>query len=833
MARQANPKLQSPQLFSRTSRMKSSDDFLQELDERLRRSSGFSTFAEDTGATPGFIVPGGIPVRRGYLPETYGQQMIEAPPVPEYPELPEFEQYPEAGFQQPMRAGDFFQRIAESLYSPQRQQLSTEQMEQRYQREGVAYPIASLENGMELYNDGSVKPSSTRQMQEQPYPIASMQDGNILWSDGNVRPPMPEYAAKAMSGTSALSRGLFGRDQTVTQPFGQYNPIEPTPGNINIGTDFRTKDLENKQLLNYFDTPLEVVESYNQAQPGSGGVGNRENRGYGNSVLLRLPNGMMIRISHLDENPWNAGDVINPGDMIGVPGTTGNVTGEHADVEVYSQEGRIISPDDFFASVREMGSQFSDPLYQQDIGPTKKFDVSQPEKPRLLDQVRQAREGGQNLIESISQLPEKISQVPQRVSQAAQPMSPQRQQLGQITEKAAQTAGLDAEFGLSEAIKGEDPMRARVAALAQQPRQYNPYRQFAGNVLERIGDTLGIPEGSLSETIAGGPTKRTGQALASEIGEMPEQVPGIRDSLKDIGRDVKSRVDELAKPGEGLQKLGSGVQNLFSKGLSFLAPNRVVGESSGQNMLGGKTMDQAKASREFDTIDPFFKSELFSRMKDFSTVDPGRNQALSMDVFRDDFYSDPSRVSQVFGQTFMADAASQKATEQVKDAFRQKYAGGEWDQGDVERILSSLPANLNYSPQLPTPKKAYQPTLQDYLSMGKTAEQFYAETGRQSELDQIRKSGGGVQHASVPQMINLGRTSGQGMPSYQKQSGGVVKAAPGTSLRSDASGNVQQVRIGDTPVKSPSAQLSVQPNQGGLFNRASNFASGIFKRFFN
>lgn len=916
MARNNTPQPRPTELFNRSTRMKSAEDRLREIDELGRLDRGqMNTFADDTGSESGYIVPGAM--FRGSSPlETAGNTRFMNVAPPQYPEIPQSDGYQfdmgdDYQFDDGMGAQDissaegFFNQVAQQLYSPRPSgREGINQLVQEYQSLGLAYPIASNADGTIQWSDGTARGQESINIQ----PIASVAGGDVLWSDGLVRPGMPEFAVDALSGSSALSRGLFGRDQTVTQQFGQYNPQFGYRGGTHAGTDFRTRDLQDRRVVNYFDMPLEVVESYGQAAPGSGAVGNMENRGYGNSLLLRMPNGMMIRVSHLDQNPWNAGDVINPGDMIGVPGNTGNSTAEHADVEVLGPDGRIISPDQFFAEVRQMSPQSREPLYRMENGQPVGFQSQTPEsveaaqpqdlQPQspLLNQIREARQAGGNLIETLSQVPEQVQQIPQQVEQALEPMSPQRQALGQIPEQAAQTAGVQAEFGLSEALSGSaDPMQTRISALSQQPKQYNPYRQLAGNITERIGDTLGIPEGSFSETIAGGPTKRTNVALADQIGgERPEAVPGIRQNLQDIGRDLQSRAtsalggirDRFApeqqiestqtdmqelQPGAGIDRLkgvdsfaGGAGANLFSRMQpQDMAGNRVVGQSGGENLLNQTpTVDQARAKAAKDTTDPFFFSPLFDRVRGLSNFEdgqPGRDQALSMDVFTDDFYRSPEQVSSVFGETFMSDPALTKATDMFKDDFRRRYSDPKYDQQDVERILQSLPAQLTASPRLPEPKKAVRekPTLADYLAQGKTLAQWYAEVAGQGALDAM----GGPDSDRARAMVNEAQSSSSvDRARARLQSGNTgaqaISSVPGgvrlpqqTTTRRDSSGSVQ--RIDDrsftvpgtnirsdlnTPVKSQSAQVNrppARPSGPNVFDRAKSFASGIFNRFFN
>lgn len=921
MPRRANPRLQSPQMFSRSARSKSSEEFLEEL-ERLARLNrgGFSTFADESGYQPGFIVPGATPVRQGqFVPDIAGQTRQTQATPPTYPDIPESINYsPEIGPEpQPAPEGSVeeFQEMTQALMS---------------------YPVSQtddggllMSNGTVVYEDGSVRQAT---QQDVPQVLAELSDGSVMLTDGTIVSPTQQIG-RAYSGVSGLSELLFGRQQKITQEYGNYNPKFYKSG-YHSGVDFRTRDLD--QNFNFtlpFDAQIVDIKTAASGSP------------YGNSVLLQLPDGSMMRLSHLsDIINAQPGTTIRAFDYIGTPGNTGLSTGEHLDVEYFNSDGQRVDPATFMFNAadyvdeglikeamtpdlsnlpeqeREFVRQQREYLQQNPDSPMT-LDPNQIQAPQqqdtLLDSVRQARESGDSILDQITSQPitetaqditQAVGQVPQRVQEAAQPMSPERQQLASGVEDVAQRAGLQAEGGLSELTeqgKGErgqrsPAMQARVSALGRQPDVNNPYRQFLGNVTERVGDTLGVPEGSLSETIAGGPTKRTNVALASEIGSTrPEQVPGIRQNLRDIGQDLQARAGRAAEnvgagvrgglenarskvkkfieelqPGAGVERLkqgdsksGGANANLFSrKKPEQMSPDRVVGKSSGGNLLaGGPSQGIAAARAKADTSDPFFKSPLFQKVKGFTNIaknEPIRDQALSQDIFVDEFYDQPERVSGVFGQTYMREPALKKATQRVKDQYRQRFSGSEWDQGDVERILQSLPDTLNYTPNLPQPKKKKRTTLAEYLARGGTLARWYARTGQQSKLDSmggpdssdfkrhreevlrsidpdpVRSSGysadrGWESSPSPADLARSGRGSDRGSKTVRYSSGRTVKAAPGTSFRADSQGSVQQVRENKPPVKSRSAQVTSGDNSGGLFNRAKKFVGGIFNRFFN
>ncbi len=123
----------------------------------------------------------------------------------------------------------------------------------------------------------------------------------------------------------------------ITQQFGIKSPYDVFSGGVNTGTDFAVKT----------GTPVvlpsgrwRVVQSYDKAQ-GQGYIGNNENNGYGNSVMVQnLDTGERLRFSHLSKVGARTGDVLGGG-VIGLSGATGNVTGPHLDLEFYDSKGKM------------------------------------------------------------------------------------------------------------------------------------------------------------------------------------------------------------------------------------------------------------------------------------------------------------------------------------------------------------------------------------------------------------------------------------------------------------------------------------------------------------
>jgi len=124
----------------------------------------------------------------------------------------------------------------------------------------------------------------------------------------------------------------------ITQTFGQKSQYDVFSGGVNYGVDFGVKT----------GTPVglpagqwEVQEAFGDAS-GKGYIGNKTNRGYGNSIVVRnTKTGETLRLSHLDRVGVRPGQVIPGGTVIATSGATGNVTGSHLDVEYRDPSGRL------------------------------------------------------------------------------------------------------------------------------------------------------------------------------------------------------------------------------------------------------------------------------------------------------------------------------------------------------------------------------------------------------------------------------------------------------------------------------------------------------------
>ena len=65
--------------------------------------------------------------------------------------------------------------------------------------------------------------------------------------------------------------------------------------------------------------------------------------GYGTMVVVEEPSGQQMRYAHLSAQTVRAGDLVDPGQVIGQVGDTGRATGAHLHFEVI-ENGQAVDP---------------------------------------------------------------------------------------------------------------------------------------------------------------------------------------------------------------------------------------------------------------------------------------------------------------------------------------------------------------------------------------------------------------------------------------------------------------------------------------------------------
>lgn len=812
-------------LFSRRNTAPARASTIDEL-AKLRRG-GFSTFATQTGEEAPNILPGMriVSAPQQQIRSTRQQEMT---PAPVYPDIQQDQtqqgnQGGVLGASTGQDLSSFLQQLTQDVYQPQ-QGTDQNYLEALYKTTGTTYGIASLQDGRILMNDGSV-----RDPNQEIFPVASDRSGGVIMSDGSVRTIDPRIASLlGQSGTSGISNLLFGQNQVVTQPFGNINPIEPTPGNVNLGTDFRTRDLPQQSYQ--FPLSAEVVQVF---QDDGTRFGDRSgHQGYGNSVLLRLPTGEMMRLSHLATLPdVQVGQRVGAGQLQITPGSTGNTTGEHLDLEYYNKQGQIDNPANFRITP-ELITASAQPQAPQQV----------PEAPRAQEQTIQASLPQQQApsMQQPQNAPQQGAQQQGGFSPAPAPSLPTR--IANTIENANPTGNLG--VGASELLRGNpqaagqelsrtietlNPGSGKVdvgisEALRGDPTGFQNIwqnniarlRQKIGQGLQVAGDFAGIPEMGISERVAGGATpSNVGKASAFE-GTLSTDQPS------------SSQPDaSIAQPGQGLASLSRFFSPSVSQAatrptLASMDESKFVGSSPrGSNLLGLPTAQQASSAQVNDIRDPFFKSGQSQQFSQFLQPGTEKGSALSLDIFKPEFFQNEQNIASVFGGTHLAGQA------------QQKYA--DFQRQEAERRAAEE-------------RNKQQPSLQDYLSQGKTVAQWFAETGRQGQLDAmggpdsqqtrefINQSASGQSEA--PTVSQVQQQQKYGNPQTQQvtlPSGRVVTAPQGQNIRVDSSGGAQLVSsdpLRGTPIAGRSAQLNTSAiqNRPSLFSSISRSISRLFGR---
>lgn len=753
----------------------SSNKFIEDYEKLLKKNTGSSLlFAQDTGFNPAYNLTN-QPVKNPMLAEgglsapQYSSN-YEAPARREYaplPELPE-EQGDVLGewtLPEDPTPGEMLQAIFNATWNPELP--SSDELEQRYQETGEAYPVMSNEDGSVTYNDGSV-----RQMDESPpLPIASMADGTVLWSDGFTREMPAEGLAGYLAGISGLSQFIFGEDQTVTQDYGNYNP-ELYGGGSHQGVDYRTRDLSSRNLFS--PVQMEVVQIITE-DTGSP---------YGNSVLLRLPSGEMLRLSHLSSlGQFTEGSVLNPGDLIGMPGSTGNSTAEHLDVEFYNTDGQLDNPANFAVNA----PQYS--IANQIVG-TSPYQTpqSQTPTPEQPQQVQQVATPMTDAISGAGQVVQETGQaVNDRLNGYVQPVAQVAQNVGKTAEQGINNWNPTGQYGLgiSETFGG-DPQAARLEqakTIEKVGQQFNipeggvseatlqgglvgATRQLAGNLLDTASTPFkkyGLPETGLSEAIAGGKTVNTDINLAPQsFAYSPDGTPVASkapDYAAVLGQNVKNVVGEAkkaggnllstaaksvddyadqvtAQAGQGVSQLKQGVQdiaqNIFKKPqVADVGAKKMVGEDGmqGENQSASSLLDMNKVGQTQDNRDAFFKYGGAETFKDYLApgIGSGYRGALNFNLFKDSVFDSADAVGNIFGKTYLGEEATgkYKARESAKYPLQSfvpvgyqglmDYQDG-YDRGEIDNYNREVRKSYDdYNTENKRQIDTYNKSVTDYL----------------------------------------------------------------------------------------------------------------------
>lgn len=680
-------------------------DFLAKLEELLKKNRGSGLY-EAYDVNPRAFRIGGKVVDPSGLGQDVMKDDLKFAPY-DYSSIPMTA--PNVG-----SVGQFdFQQepIGEMPVQEEKPNYNTAQGFQQVLSEMTAFPVSTTSDGGTLYSNGTVQyqdgTSREATREDVPQIVANFDGGWAMLTNGKVV-NLNNQIGRGYRGLSGLMDLLFGRQQTVTQQYGNINPIEPTKGNVNLGTDIRTKDLP--QNFN-FTLPFEAKVVGITYDDGTRFGSKSGHQGYGNSVLLQLPNGSMIRMAHLsDMENFSVGDIVRPFDYIGTPGQTGNTYGEHLDLEYYNPDGQIANPEQFlldsmdYVDVKQIedsqigGIEKLPPEYQewakaqQDLiaqGGQMTLDPSrfQAQEPTPVENIKQAiPQVGQR----ISNVAQNIAQVPQRIIQATQPMSPERQALGQGIAEVGQKAGLP-EMYASEVASGE-----------LTPGQAISFNIEQANLTPRIDTGLSeLLRGDVSGAKAN--FQDTLNRAKARIGRLPEEIKstiiqpvsaseGEAKPRETLAQNVKGALQSAGqyvgeKAGEGLDLLKEKASNLFQK-------TPLMGLFQGQKQVGDITpgtslIETAGQRGGTPTPDAFFKYGGADQYAQYliDNAEQAKGGALDTSLFKPEFFQDPNRVANVFGETSMGGEATGKYKEylgsQIKPGYDQPYRTEQRQEGDT------------------------------------------------------------------------------------------------------------------------------------------------------
>ncbi len=279
-------------------------------------------------------------------------------------------------------------------------------------------------------------------------------------------------------------------------------------------------------------------------------------------------------------------------------------------------------------------------------------DIMQIQDPEARQLALEQRQRGLDFLDALNQR-----------SQPAPTPDPRRQQAQSAAQdrlnQVAQESGYSSSNFELPTIK---PM---------QPPQTNPIRQ------------------TVSELIAGGPTKNTGSVSAAQ----PQPL----------------------QPGEGISQLQQTFPGLMSERSSTTNRPAIYSINENPRLVGdiggvGETAKAAAMRGQSDISDPFFRTgaaELYKDQLAGGDVQRAKEQyggALNLGLFQDSFYSDPNRVASVFGDTYMGKEATDRfrASEAAKYPFMDYGPGGHdpnW-RAQVDAYNRAIQSYLNSIPSV-------------------------------------------------------------------------------------------------------------------------------------
>lgn len=499
-------------------------EYIESLDPLLRKNTGqFVNIGYDTSSNTPYYLPntrqvqqpqglnGGLNMNQ--IPQSDYQIQYQQPQLPQRPQMPTARTRNDQG---KTNASQFLKQLTEPR-DPQ--------------------PLQTLRDGGVYYSNGSIKYRDGTERTGDPsaYAIASLLDGSMQYSDGSVRKVAPElirsigngkgyysdgtirYVSKTeLKGVSGLQTGLFGQEFPITQAYNNYNPEQGYSTGYHRGLDI---GVSNEQLTSPF-TGRVVQRFYDDGTRWGNKSGHQ---GYGNSVLIQLDTGELLRFSHLSNSDLREGDIVEQGTVLGITGSTGNSTGDHLDLEYYDENGRLADPNSF--SLLQMGSIESGKIVnEQELTPEERQNVEaikpyfqnsskinapyrRPQGQVLGKDTRQAQQPNYPQIKVGGDLSDNIANTGQRIGAPELGVSEGVNRLGQIASQAVYQGTQGAEqlgrrIGAPELLVGEIGAGKQDAGVTELlsgniPKAIEKFGGYVGNV----GKANNLPESGFSEGI--------------------------------------------------------------------------------------------------------------------------------------------------------------------------------------------------------------------------------------------------------------------------------------------------------------------------------------------
>jgi murein DD-endopeptidase MepM/ murein hydrolase activator NlpD len=200
---------------------------------------------------------------------------------------------------------------------------------------GAMSDTADVELGRALSQSGGFGLTSVllRTLERQAMPKGGAADVAPAGDSGPPVPAAPATAAAPVASSPAAPASGAGAALPLSAPKG------PVTSQFGWRKDPFTG-------VSKFHSGVDIGLAYGtpvQAAAGGQVVFSGSNGSYGNMVVIEQPSGQQTRYAHLASQAVTAGDVVQPGQVIGQVGDTGRATGAHLHFEVL-ENGRAVDP---------------------------------------------------------------------------------------------------------------------------------------------------------------------------------------------------------------------------------------------------------------------------------------------------------------------------------------------------------------------------------------------------------------------------------------------------------------------------------------------------------